>query len=146
MNRFRFSIAQLMAIIFYFGFGFAALRIGGAIWASLTFDLAIIAIAAAIVGAYAQKDKGRMTCAGFATAGAIRLAVWTFAHATVGSLYGPPHPFLYHLQEYINPMATGGGPLIWYSQIATSLDVLLVGLVGGLVGHFIAVKKDRPNL
>ena len=146
MNRLRFSIAQLMAVIFYFGFGFAALRSGGAIWASLTFDLAIVSIAAAIVGAYAHKDEGPMSCAGFAAAGGIRLAVWTFAPATVGSLYGPPHPFLYQFQAYINPMAAGGGPLIWYVQISMSLDVLLVGVVGGLVGHFIAMKKDRPNL
>ena len=146
MNHLRFSIAQLMAVIFYFGFGFAALRNGGPIWASATFDVAIISVATAVVAAYAHKGEGRMSWAGFATAGGIRLAIWILASAAVGSLHGPPPPLLYQFQDDINPMASGGRPLINYAQICAALDVILVGLAGGLVGHFIAVKQDRSNL
>jgi len=40
MNRFRFTLAQLMAIVLFIGFGFAALRNANALWASATFSLA----------------------------------------------------------------------------------------------------------
>ena len=145
MNRLRFSIAQLMAVIFYFGFGFAALRNGGVIWASLTFDLAIISIAAAIVAPRWEGQGPHVMCricdGWWDSSGRL-----DFPPAPVGSLYGPPLAFLYQFQAYINPVASGGAPLIWYVQISMSLDVLLVGVVGGVVGHFIAMKKDRPNL
>jgi hypothetical protein len=51
MNRFRFTVAQSMAIVLIGGFGFAALRNADRFWASVTFNLAITTISAALVGA-----------------------------------------------------------------------------------------------
>jgi hypothetical protein len=144
MTRLRFTLAQLMAIVFYIGFGFAALRNADAFWASATFSLAIITVSVALAGACARKD-GRMSWAGFATAGGIRLVIWLSTPQTVGSLNGPPHPLLYGLQEYINPMASGGGRFIAYNQICNSLDIIFLGFVAAALSRFVAVKDDRPN-
>ena len=68
MIRLRFSIAQLMAVILYVGFAFAALRNANDIWASATFSLAVVLVAVACAGAYARREKGYVSWAGFATA------------------------------------------------------------------------------
>jgi hypothetical protein len=52
MTRLRFNLAQLMAVVFCLGFGFAALRSADDFWASVTYTVAIIMIAAAPVGAF----------------------------------------------------------------------------------------------
>jgi hypothetical protein len=143
MSRLRFSIAQLMAIVLYLGFAFAALRNANAFWASATFSLAIVLVSVAIVGAYARREKGFMSWAGFATAGGARLAIWLLSPDNVGSLNGPPRPLLYQFQSYINPLASGGTAYIAYTQTCNSLDVILLGLIGAAMGHFVAVKTDR---
>jgi hypothetical protein len=51
MTRLRFSIAQLMGIVLYLGFGFAALRNADEFWASASYTLAIILIAGSLAGA-----------------------------------------------------------------------------------------------
>jgi hypothetical protein len=55
MTRLHFTLAQLMAIVLYLGFGFAALRNADDFWASATFTVAIISISTALVGAIARK-------------------------------------------------------------------------------------------
>lgn len=50
MNRFRFTLAQLMAIVLFIGFGFAALRNANALWTSATFSLAILTVSVALAG------------------------------------------------------------------------------------------------
>ena len=141
MTRLRFTLAQLMAIVLYFGFGFAALRNADAVWASVTFSLAIITVSVALAGAFARKEEARMSWAGFAAAGGARLVIWISTPQTVGFLNGPPKTLLYNLQASINPMASAGGPLIAYTQICNSLDVILLGLVGAALGHLLAAKK-----
>src|SRR5437868_3875327 len=69
MTNLRFTLAQLMAIMLYLGFGFAARRNADDYWASATFTVAIISISAALVGAIARKGRARMTWAGFAVFG-----------------------------------------------------------------------------
>ena len=146
MTRLRFTLAQLMAIVLYFGFSFAALRNADAFWASATFSLAIIMVSVAFLGAYARKEEAPMSWAGFATAGGACLVIWLSTSQTVGSLNGPPEPLLYKFQPYIHPMAPGAkSALIAYTQICHSLDVILLGLVGAVLGHLVAVKDDRPN-
>jgi hypothetical protein len=103
MNRLRFTLAQLMAIVLYCGFGFAALRNANAFWASATFSLAIITVSVALAGAYARKE-GRTSWAGFATAGGVRLVIWLSTSGTVGLIYGPPRPLLCELLEHINSL------------------------------------------
>jgi hypothetical protein len=145
MTRVRFTLAQLMAIVLYFGFGFAALRNADAVWASAAFSLAIISVSVALAGAVARNQEARMSWAGFATAGGVRLAIWISTPQTIAFLNGPPEPLLYNLQPYINPMANAGRPLIAYTQICHSLDVIVLGLVGAALGHLLAAKEQRPG-
>jgi hypothetical protein len=145
MTRLRFSIAQLMAVVLFVGFGFAALRNANAFWSSATFSLAIITVSVAFVGACARKEGTRMSWAGFATAGGICLAIWLLTPTTVGSLNGPPRSLLYGLQGYLNPSASGGGPFIAYVQINNSLDVILLGLIGAVFCRLLVVEAGRPN-
>ena len=146
MNRLRLTIAQLMAIVLCFGFGFAALRNANAFWAGATFCFAIISVSVASVGAFARKGNGRVFWAGFAIAAGIRLIISIFTPQAAGSLNGPPRPLLYQLQSYINPSASGGSALIAYVQICNSLEVILLGLIGAVLAQFIAAQDDRPNL
>ncbi len=140
MTRFRFSMAQLMAIVLLVGFGFAALRNANASWSSATFCLAIITVSVALAGTCADKEGARMSWAGFATAGGARLVLWLLTPQTVGSLNGPPQPLLYGFQQYLNPTAIGGREFIAYVQICNSIDVILLGLIGAALGRFLAVK------
>jgi hypothetical protein len=145
MSRLRFTLAQLMAIVFYLGFGFAALRNANALWASATFSLAILTVAVALAGACSRKEWARMPWAGFAVAGGLCLVIWLSTSSTIGYLTGPPYPLLYGLRPYINPEASGGSPLIAYTQISHSFDVVLLGCLGAIMGRLLAAKDERPN-
>ena len=145
MGRLRFTLAQLMAIVVYCGFGFAALRNANALWASATFSLAILTVAVALAGACCRKGAARMPWAGFAFAGGLCLVVWLSTSSTIGYVNGPPNPLLYVLQPYLNPWASRGVPFIAYTQICHSLDVVLLGCLGAVMGHLLAAKDERPN-
>jgi hypothetical protein len=69
MRRLRFTIAQLMAIVIFIGFGFAALRNADEFSASATYTRAITLITAAPIGAFARKGKARATWASFGAFG-----------------------------------------------------------------------------
>jgi multisubunit Na+/H+ antiporter MnhB subunit len=131
-----------MAVIFFFGFGFAALRNGGAIWASVTFSVAIISFSVAVIGAWSRKEKDRMSWRGFAIAAGVALSIWILTPHGMGSSQGPPRPLLFYLQPYVQPDATGGAKFIYFIQIATSLEIILLGLVGAFVGHFLALRES----
>ena len=145
MRRSRVTIAQMMALVFFVGVGFAALRNATPLWASAAYSLAIVSVSVAIVGAHARKGRARTPWAGFAIAGGASLVIRLLTHETVGSMNGPPRPLLYRLQGYINPMATGGGALIAYTQTCLALEAILLGLVGAVLGYLVAVEDDRPN-
>ncbi len=95
MSRLRFSIAQIMAVVLYLGFGFAALRNANAFWAGATFSVAIVLVAVVLVGACLGTKAGRMPRAAFAAAGGVRLGIWLFLPQNVGGLNGIPWPLLY---------------------------------------------------
>ena len=143
MSRLRFTLGQLMAVVFYVGFGIAALRNATAFWASATFSVAIISVSVAIAAAYAGEAKSRVTWAGFASAGGARLLIWLLTGQTIGSLYGPPRSLLHEFQPYINPTASGGAPYIAYTQICNSLDVILLGLMGAVISHLLTADDGR---
>ena len=86
-----------------------------------------------------------MPWAGFAVAGGLCLVVWLSTSETIGYVNGPPYPLLYELQPYLNPQASGGRPLIAYTQISHSLDVVLLGCLGAIMGRLLAAKDERPN-
>jgi hypothetical protein len=152
MTRLRFTLAQSMAILFYLGFGFAALRNADDLWASATYTLAITMIATALVGAFARRGVARMTWTGFAVFGWTYLLVVHLPPREVGGLgFGPiRNPSLLiewgiaRLEPYIHPIP-GGRDLTDYEQVGNSLGIMLFGLVGAILGHLMATKDERPN-
>ena len=83
MTRLRFTLAQLMAVVLFIGFGFAALRNANGLWASATFSLAILTVSVAVAGACSRQGRARMPWAGFAVAGGLSprdLALDLFHH------------------------------------------------------------------
>jgi hypothetical protein len=145
MTGLRFTLAQLMAFVLYLGFGFAALRNATALWASAAFCLAVLTVSVALAGACSRKAGARMPWVGFAVAGGISLVIWLSTSSTIGYVNGPPHPLLYGLQPYVNPEASGGRLFIGYTQISHSLDAILLGCLGAILGRLLAPKDDRSN-
>lgn len=145
MTRLRFNLAQLMAIVLFIGFGFAALRNADALYASAAFSLAALTVSVAIAGACSREQAARMPWAGFALAGGLCLVIWLSTSATAGGLNGPPYSLLYRLRPYINPGASGGNTLIAYAQVSHSLEVVLLGCIGAIAGRLMTPKGGRPN-
>lgn len=151
MNRLRLTIANLMAVVLYVGLGFAALRNADEFWASATFTLAILAVSAAVVGAVARKGQARLTWMGFAVFGWASLLIWLSTSQTIDNMVnGPPVPVmtwgLRRLKLHINQtVPLGQATWMNYLQVCHSLEVILVGFVGAILGRFVAVQDDRPD-
>jgi hypothetical protein len=150
MKRLRFTIANLMVVVLYVGLGFAALRNPNGFWASATFTLAIMAVSAAVVGAVARKGQARMTWLGFAVFGWASLLIWlTTAQTIDDSANGPPVTVmtwgLRRLVPYFNQAPFGSTTWMNYLQICHSLEVILAGFVGAVLGRHVAVQDDRPD-
>lgn len=152
MTRLRFSIAQSMAVVLFVGLGFAALRNADENWASATYTLAIVMIAAAPIGAFARRGTARIGWAGFAIFGWTYLLINQLPPWPIGGLgFGPIHkPVLLiewgfaRLQPYILPIPGGRG-LEPYEQASLSLGIVLLGLVGAVVGRLLAPRDERPT-
>jgi hypothetical protein len=138
MSRLRFTLAQLICVVILIGFGFAALRNADESWSSATFSLAILAVSVALAGACSRRDGARMPWAGFGIAGGLSLLTW-LSNSHPG---GPPEPFLYRLQQYINPRVE----IIAYMQISQSLNVVLFGCLGAIIGRLLAPKDGQHNV
>ena len=153
MTRSRFTIAQLMTLILLVGFGFAALRNANQLWASATYTIAIISILAALLFAFANKGKARMTSAGFAVFGWAYLLISLFPDRRFGSLgsVAIPLPNLIiewataYLQPYIHPLNPATSDWLQYKQVSHSLGIILFGLIGAVIGRLVAPRDDRPN-
>ena len=151
MNRLRLTIANLMAIVLYAGLAFAALRNPNRFWASATFTLAILAVSAAVVVAVARKGQARLAWLGFAVFGWASLLIWLSTSETIDhSMNGPPVPVmtwgLRSLELHINQtVPVGQATWMNYLQVCHSLEVILVGFVGAILGRFVAVQDDRPD-
>jgi hypothetical protein len=149
MTRLRFTLAQLMAIVLYVGFGFAALRNADEIWASTAFTLAVLMMSVAPLGALARKGRARMAWAGFAVFGWSRFLVGALP-LTTSSVFGPiSSPGLLSEQGFTHVLpylfTPAGGFSSDHTQVFLSLDIILFGLVGALVGRIMAGKDERPN-
>jgi hypothetical protein len=143
VSRFRFTIAQLLAVVIFAAIGFAALRIATPIWVSATSSLAIISVSVAFACAWTCKDESRVPWASFAIAGGLCLVVGL---APAGNVINEgPGSLLGQLWPYIHPGAVFGDELFARRQIARSLDVLLLGSIAAFVGHVIAAKRERRN-
>jgi hypothetical protein len=153
MSRPRLTIAQLMIVILFVGFGFAALRNANPFWASATYTLAVFSISVALLCAFARKAKARMTWAGFAVFSWAYLLIDLLPNRSVGALgAGPiPRPSLIIewgtacLQPYIHPFAPGTYDWASYDSVSHSFGVILFGLIGAVMGPLVAGIDDRPN-
>jgi hypothetical protein len=148
MTRLRFTLAQLMAIVLYVGFGFAALRNADEVWASATYTLAFLMISVAPLGALARKGRARMAWAGFAVFGWSRFLVG--AHPlTSNSVFGPVlSPGLLSERGFTHVLPyllTPAGFTEFHVQVFLSLDIILFGLIGAILGRLIAGKDERPT-
>jgi hypothetical protein len=129
MTRPRLTIAQLMILILFVGFGFAALRNANELWASATQTLAISSILAALLFAFARTGKARMTWAGFAVFGWGYFLIDLLPDRSFGSLGGGPIPWpslmielgTALLQPYIHPLAPGTHDWVQDEQVSHSL-------------------------
>ncbi len=155
MTRLRFTLAQLMAVVLLVGFGFAALRNADEFWASATYTLAIILIAAALVGAFARSGRACTPWIGFTVFGwtyllIVHLPPWGFGGLGFGPISKPVLLIEWgtaRLLPVIKPPGTGGGAaasfLMPYEQVSQSLGIILFGLVGAVLGRLIAGKDGK---
>ncbi len=153
MARVRFTIAQLMATVFFLGFGFAALRNANEFWASATYTLAIIMVTAATVGALVRKRGTHTTWTGFAAFG------WCYILTTQLPFWPPawlggaevPRPLILvewgfvRLRPFINPTSLAVNEWVQYDHVSHSLGIILFGLVGAVLGRVLAPQEERPT-
>jgi hypothetical protein len=150
MTRLRFTLAQLMATVLFIGFAFAALRNADAFWAKATYTLALVMISAAPLTALTRKGRARVAWAGFAVFGWTRLLVGALPHfrdfvfgfgpiTSPGSLAELAYEYLL---GYLAP-SRGLGPED--AQVFCSLETILFGLAGAVLGSLLAVKDERLN-
>jgi hypothetical protein len=145
MTRLRFTLAQVMALVLCLGFGFAALRNADAFWASVTYNLAVVMVATALVGALVRNGRARAAWAGFAVFGAIYFVAPGLEWRIGGFGFGPiPRPILLiewgltELQPYIRPLPpgiSGGGPAGNFLISYENLSIFYVSSYSAWSGH-----------
>jgi hypothetical protein len=129
MTRYRFTLAQLMAIVLFTGFGFAALRSASVLWASAVFTLTVAVLSVAVLGAMARRGGARMTWAGFALFGWVYLGTtfgpWAAVHGVTAPPYATRWPLDYWdaqlFYRYAKLFAAGG--LMKAHRISGSLSL-----------------------
>lgn len=153
MYRLRFTLAQSMAIVLYVGFGFAALRNANESWASATFTLAFLMVSIATLGSLARKGRARWTWAGFAVLGWSRFLIGALPLGDSGVFAGVldriPSPGLLSelgFKLVLPYLSRPTGFIVpYYAQVFISLEIILCGFIGAIVGRLIAEKDKRPN-
>jgi hypothetical protein len=147
MSRLRFSLGQLIAVVIFSGFGFTALRNTDWFWANAAYTLAFLSISFAPLGALARRGAARMVWAGFAIFGWARLLIGVLPDIHTHHFASLPSPSLLtysgfdFLMRYLSP----GGFDIPHAQVIYSLEIILFGLIGSIVGRFLVVKNEEPN-
>jgi hypothetical protein len=149
MTRPRSTIAQLMACVLYAAFGFAALRNADDLWADATYTIAIISLAAALLGAIVRGGRARVSWIGYAVFGWTYLLLDLLPAWTV-SIFGfqqiaRPHLLIGRATAQVQPYISKSQILLPYDQVSHSLGIILSGLLGAVLAHLLASKDDRPN-
>jgi hypothetical protein len=167
MNHLRFTLAQLMVIVLFIGFGFAALRSASVLWASAVFTFTVATLSVAVLGAMARRGRARMTWAGLALFGWVYLGTTFGPWAAVNGVTAPPYATRWPLDywdakvlsrggwmetappgEMLFPRFSGGLWLPDAFQTRRSghcLAAILFGLVGAVSGRILAPRDERPN-
>jgi hypothetical protein len=149
MTRLRFTLAQLMVLVLVLGFGFAALRNADHYWANATYTIAILSVSTALLGAIVRRGTARVPWIGYAVFGWTYILLellpsWTPSGFGFERVARPTLMIMWaigRLQPYIN----GSTHLFHYDQVSYSLGIILFGLVGSIIGRFIAPKQEPPN-
>jgi hypothetical protein len=153
MSRLRYTLAQLMVIVLYVGLGFAAPRDADEFWASATYTLAVIMITTAVVGALVRRGRARAYWTGFAVFGwsyvlVAQLPDWPIGAGGGGPLLKPNILIewgIMRLQSYFDPQFMMRTNWQDRDQVIRSLAIIFFGLMGAVLGRFLAVKDDRPS-
>src|SRR5262249_36511369 len=109
MTRYRFTLAQLMAVVMLIGFGFAAMRSASVLWASAVFTLTVAILSVAVLGAMARRGRARMTWVGFAFFGWFYLGTTFGPWATVNGVTAPTYASRWPLDYWDAKVWSGGG-------------------------------------
>ena len=166
MSRLRFTLAQLMAIVLFIGFGFAAMRLGSLLWASAVFTLTVAVLSVAVLGTMARRGRARMTWAGFALFGWVYLGTTFGPWADVHGVTAPPYVTRWPLDYWDAKLRSGGwmdtvptGEMLFprFPTAVTQPDVfqarrighclaaIVFGLVGAVSGRLLAPRNEQPN-
>jgi hypothetical protein len=166
MTRYRFTLAQLMAIVLFIGFGFAALRSASVLWASAIFTLTVAVLSVAVLEAMARRARARMTWAGFALFRWVYLGTTFGPWAAVHGVTAPPYATRWPLDCWDAKQWSGGrmdtapageglfsqfppfltGPDAFQARrIGHCLAALLFGSVGAVSGRLLAPRDEQPN-
>ena len=163
MSRLRITLAQLMAIVLFIGFGFAALRSASALWASAVFTLTVAVLSAAILGAMARRGRARMTWAGFALFGWIYFGTTFGPWADGNGVKAPPYVTRWVLDYWdaakrgpVSRLDLMPGEVLFspfppvlnpshFLRVGHCLAALLFGLVGAVSGRLLAPRDERPD-
>jgi hypothetical protein len=147
MSRIRFTLAQLMGVVVFIGFGLTALRNANEFWASATYTLAFLLISGAPVGALARKGNARVVWAGVAAFGWARVVVGALPYIHLHD-FGPTEPpilltesGLDYVRQYISPSLSTD-----HAKVSYSLEIIFLGIAGSLVGQLFAGKHEQPNV
>jgi hypothetical protein len=137
-----------MAFVIFIGFGFAALRNANEIWASATFTLAFFMITMAPLGALVRRGTARMAWSGFGIFGWARLLIDAFPHPDFTLFGAMPSPGLLtdRVFDYLlRYLSTPGGLDNYPAQVCHSLQIILFGLLGTVLGRLMALNDERPS-
>jgi hypothetical protein len=149
MTRLRFTLAQLMAIVLYLGFCFAALRNADRFWANATYTIAIFSVATAVLGVIIRRGAARVTWIGYAVFGWTyvlldMLPSWTSRGFGFERVVRPNLIIMWaigRLYPYLNTSSN----LLQYDQTSYSLGMILCGLIGAVLARLLAMKDEGSN-
>ncbi len=133
-----------MGIVLVVAFAFAALRTANTFWSSVMFSIAVVSVSVALVRTLALQGKARMPWGCFAALGLVLFLLWFW----VEPLNIAPNLLvswaLQELMPFVNPAAVSGGEAyVCYRQICSSLEVIVIGLVGAIIGRLIAGRDKQ---
>jgi hypothetical protein len=153
MRWLRFSIASVMALIFYAAIGFAAFANAGDPWYGRVLNdvfylITIGALAIATLLAVLRRGRSRAAWLGFAVFGWVHLIFgWPDSGlAPTGGTWRPrfPHTEIlsYAIQDILFPGShREEGAFKWH--IIQSVVTIATALVGAVVGTFLCVRGER---
>jgi hypothetical protein len=175
MSRVRFTLAQLMAVVIFIGFGFAALRSATVHWSSAVFTLTVAVLLAGVLAAMARRGRARIIWAGFALFGWVYLGTAFGPWAAGNGVAAPPYVTRWALDYWDARLwisapgqptridTSSPGEMLYprpgwatspfafqpdslhFRRIGHCFAAIIFGCLGATVGRILAVKDGQPN-